>query len=160
MKHILNVDQFLNEDERQMFVLYLPSAIDIKGRSHLPSRWDSRGGMIATFPMIQDAVRYMDEEGLPHLYQVVVQARILTEPELYMKLGEKGFNPEDIADTLEQEGRLPQSLSKTDLADLLWYWHGFEVGDKVWVGDLNQIAGSMHAVQPSEIERVRKNIGL
>jgi hypothetical protein len=88
----------------------------------------------------------------------VVQARILTEPELYMKLSEKGFNPEDIADTLEQEGRLPQSLSKTDLADLLWYWHGFEVGDKVWIGDLNQIAGNMHAVQPSEIEKVRKKI--
>jgi hypothetical protein len=160
MKHILTTDQFLLESENQMYVLYFPSDIDIRGRSQLPSRWDSQGTMVATYPMIQDAVAHMIEEGLNHLYQVVVNARILTEPELYMKLGEKGFNAEDIVDTLEQEGRLPQSLLKTDLANFLWYWQGFEVVDKVWVADLNQISKSMHAVQPSEIERVRKNIGL
>jgi hypothetical protein len=164
MKHILTTDQFLFESENQMYVLYFPSDIDIRGRSYLPSRWDTRwdspGKMIATYPMIQDAVAHMIEEGLPHLYQVVVNARIITEPELYMKLSEKGFNAEDMVDTLEKEGRLPQSLSKTDLADLQWYWQGFEVGDKVWVADLNQISKSVHAVQPSEIERVRKNIGL
>lgn len=158
MKHILTTDQFLTESSNQMYVLYYPSNIDIKGRNFLPSRWDNQGRMVATYPMIQDAVAHMDDEGLSHLYQVVVSARILTENEVYEELTENGFDAEDIMDDIENEGRFPRNPEH--LSDILWYYHGFEIGDKVWVQDLSSIAKSMNAVQPTEIERVRKTIGL
>jgi hypothetical protein len=158
MKHILTADQFLTESLNQMYVLYLPTDLDLKNRNYLPSRWDREYRMIATYPMIQDAVTHMVDEDLDYLYQMTTNARILTQNELEEILTQNGFDVDEIMDAIEADGQNPQKIP--NLSDTLWGYDGFEIGDRVWIADLQLITKTFHAVQGSEIERIRKHLGI
>ena len=61
-------------------------------------------------------------------------------------------------DAIEADGQNPQKIP--NLSDTLWGYDGFEIGDRVWIADLQLITKTFHAVQGSGIERIRKHLGI